>query len=93
LKRTEKLLKQYGHVQVADRLADTRAKLAAGDQSAIETALAESTGSMGPLNDQVLFNVPGDHIEPAEIAAANLKLRELIEAVRNSAKVALAAPR
>lgn len=82
------LLRSHKYNQVAGRMADLDARLATGDMDAVQSALSEATGSMGSLNDQILYgNIDGDD------RAANERLRAIVERIRAYADAANAALR
>lgn len=51
---TRELLVRRGDMSVVQRLTDLEARLAAGDHSAVVSALSEAAGGMGSLNDRIL---------------------------------------
>lgn len=91
LGQAEELLAAHGDVSVSRRLAELRARSAADDPSAIQSALTESTGSMGSLRDRYLCPENGDHIAQDEVHAVNEKLVGLVDEIRKAAEAALAA--
>jgi hypothetical protein len=91
LDQAEDLLSAHGDVHVTLRLAGLRAKLREGDRTAIQGALAESTGSMGSLRDRYLCPENGDEIAAHDVAAVNAQLCGLVRAIKRAAEIALTA--
>jgi len=86
LDEAEKLLRAHGDTSVAERLGDSRHRLAAGDMSAIQSALSESTGSMGSLRDRFLCPENGDRIEQADVSAVNQRLNAVVDGIKHRAE-------
>lgn len=82
------LLRSYKYNQVAGRMADLDARLAEDDMDAVQSALAEATGSMGSLNDQILYGKEAD-----DDRGANARLRAIVARIRTYAEAANAALR
>ena len=91
LLEAEDLLRAYGDKWVSERLARLRDRLAAGDFSAVASALSEATGSMGSLRDRVLTPTNGDDIAETDVERVNARLVALVETIRSRALAAQAA--
>jgi hypothetical protein len=85
LREAEALLRLHGHVAVSDRLLDLSRRLDAGDTDVIQTALSESTGSMGSLRDQYIYPENGD-----DHVAVNARLDAIVVRVRDCSRAAMA---
>ena len=88
LAEAEALLASHGDIYVVSRLAGLRARLEKGDRTAIVTALMESTGSMGSLQDRYLCPENGDQIAADEVEDVNARLRGPVESIKLAAEAA-----
>jgi hypothetical protein len=93
LRKAESLLRRYGDRFVSDRLHELDVRLEAGDMDAIQSALTESTGSMGSLQDRYLCPENGDAIERGDVRVVNAELVNLVGDVRIKATAATASLR
>jgi chemotaxis regulatin CheY-phosphate phosphatase CheZ len=84
------LLSQHGDKWVVERMSELEARLMAGDQSAVVSAVSESTGSMGSLRDRFLCPENGDQIEPSDVNAVNERLSGFVREVEARARDAAA---
>jgi len=84
-------LGQYGDTPLAERVLELDAGLARGDWRAVSDALAESTGSMGSLNDRYLSPANQDPVTESEAPAVNARLRALVARIRDCARAVPAA--
>ena len=73
------LLLACGYGSTATRMSELAARLRTGDERAIVSAVSETTGGMGSLNDQVLYP-----------AATNGQFRSVVSDVERLARLAAA---
>lgn len=89
IQATRQLLLRYDDRYVVERLSEIDRRLSLGDASAIQSALSESSGSMGSLRDRFLSRTNGDPITPLDEFDANIRLTALVDEVRTAARAAL----
>jgi hypothetical protein len=83
-----KLLERHGDRHVSERMRTIAAALSSGSADGIQSALAESTGSMGSLRDRFLCPENGDDIAPEAVDVVNARLVSLVIEIRNQARTA-----
>jgi len=86
------LLLAHGEKHISARLLNLERDLAAGDRRAVRSAVSETTGGMGSLNDRILAASNGDQIERWRERSINVKLRRLIDTMRERANAARSTP-
>jgi hypothetical protein len=90
IEQASELLTRYGDKFTAPRLLKLSVRLRQGDESAVLSALSESTGGMGSLNDRVFCRENGDLIDVNDIGLANGQLRRLVHDIEVAARLAAA---
>jgi hypothetical protein len=88
VEQVRRLLLDYGDTSTAPRLVQLEDRLRNGDKTALVTAVSESTGGMGSLNDRYLCRENGDKIASHEIISVNKRLSEMVKAIELAARSA-----
>ncbi len=83
-------LLDFGDKWTVPRLKQLEDRLHNGDETALVTAVSETTGSMGSLNDVYLYQRNGDDIAAHEVSTVNTRLREMVRDVEMKARSAAA---
>lgn len=88
VEQVRRLLLDYGDTSTSPRLVHLEDRLRNGDETALVTAVSESTGGMGSLNDRYLCRENGDKIASHDAVSVNKRLSELVKAIELAARSA-----